>query len=174
MACMWQPENTHRRTTVWFILRTRNHSRHRYQKEALLDLGADDYITKPFSLRELLARIRVALRHGARLEHDDRAVLTFGGLQIDRVRRLVTCDGQEIRLTRTEYNLLALLSAHAGKVLTHGMILRTLWGAQTERDNNALRVFITQLRRKIEADPTRPALILTEPGVGYRFRTPDR
>lgn len=143
-------------------------------KVSLLDLGADDYLTKPFSVRELLARIRVALRHGARLQNDGGSVVSFGNLQIDRARRLVTCGGYEIRLTPTEYNLLVLLSGHAGKVLTHRIILRTIWGPYSENDLNTLRVFITQLRRKIETDPANPSLIVTEPGVGYRFRPPDR
>lgn len=143
-------------------------------KVALLDLGADDYITKPFSVRELLARVRVALRHGARLHGDGGSVVTFGSLQIDRARRLVTCDGHELRLTPTEYNLLVLLSGHAGKVLTHRMILRSIWGPHSGNDLNTLRVFVTQLRRKIELDPANPTLIVTEPGVGYRFRPPDR
>ncbi|NTU82167.1 MAG: response regulator transcription factor [Chloroflexales bacterium] len=142
-------------------------------KVALLDLGADDYLTKPFSVRELLARIRVGLRHGARLQGDSGAVATFGRLKIDHLQRLVTHDGQEVRLTPTEYNLLLLLSGHAGKVLTHRMILRTVWGPHSENDLNTLRVFITQLRRKIEADPANPTLVLTEPGIGYRFRPSD-
>ncbi|MEI8308184.1 MAG: response regulator transcription factor [Chloroflexales bacterium] len=144
------------------------------EKVALLDMGADDYLTKPFSVRELLARIRVALRHGARLYRDGGSVVTFGSLQIDRARRLVTDDGHELRLTPTEYNLLVLLSGHAGNVLTHRMILRTIWGPHSENDLNTLRVFVTQLRRKIEANPASPTLIITEPGVGYRFRPPDR
>ncbi|MEI6777737.1 MAG: response regulator transcription factor [Chloroflexales bacterium] len=142
-------------------------------KVTILDLGADDYLTKPFSVRELLARIRVALRHGARLHRDGGSVVTFGMLQIDRARRLVTVDGQELRLTPTEYNLLVLLSGHAGNVLTHRMILRTIWGPHSENDLNTLRVFVTQLRRKIETDSASPTLIITEPGVGYRFRPPD-
>ncbi len=144
------------------------------EKVALLDLGADDYVTKPFSVRELLARIRAGLRHGARLYSDGGAVMTFGELQIDHSRRLVSYEGQELRLTPTEYNLLLLLSGQAGKVLTHRMILRTIWGPHSENDLNTLRVFITQLRRKIEADPANPKLIVTEPGVGYRFRLPER
>ncbi len=142
-------------------------------KVTALDLGADDYITKPFGVRELLARIRVALRHGARPDDEGSSVVTFGSLQIDRSRRMVTYGGQEIRLTPTEYNLLILLSGHAGKVLTHRMILRTIWGPASEHDINTLRVFITQLRRKIEPDPAHPALIVTEPGIGYRFRPSD-
>lgn len=142
-------------------------------KVTILDLGADDYVLKPFGVRELLARIRVGLRHGARLQNEGGAVVTFGNLQIDRARRLVTTLGHEIRLTPTEYNLLVLLSGHAGKVLTHRIILRTIWGPYSENDLNTLRVFITQLRRKIERDPTNPTLIVTEPGVGYRFRSPD-
>jgi two-component system KDP operon response regulator KdpE len=142
-------------------------------KVRLLDLGADDYVTKPFSVRELLARIRAALRRGARPSSDSGSVMSFGGLQIDRSRRLVTCEGRELRLTPTEYNLLILLSGHAGKVLTHRMILRTIWGPNSENDLNTLRVFVTQLRRKIEADPANPSLIVTEPGVGYRFRPPN-
>lgn len=143
------------------------------EKVALLDLGADDYLTKPFSVRELLARVRVGLRHGARVGVDGGSVVSFGSLQIDRARRLVTSDGQALRLTPTEYNLLVLLSGHAGKVLTHRMILRTVWGPHSEHDLNTLRVFITQLRRKIELDPAHPTMIVTEPGVGYRFRPPD-
>ncbi|MEI6180526.1 MAG: response regulator transcription factor [Chloroflexales bacterium] len=143
-------------------------------KVRLLDLGADDYLTKPFSVRELLARIRVGLRHGASLNTEGGAVVSFGSLQIDRALRLVTDNGREVRLTPTEYNLLVLLSGNAGKVLTHRMILRTVWGPHSEHDLNTLRVFITQLRRKIEANPARPLLILTEPGIGYRFRPSDR
>lgn len=143
-------------------------------KVTALDLGADDYMTKPFGVRELLARIRVALRHGAQLNDDGSSVVTFGTLQIDRSRRLVLCGGQEVRLTPTEYNLLVLLSGHAGKVLTHRMILRTIWGPSSEHDINTLRVFITQLRRKIEPDPAHPTLIVTEPGIGYRFRPEGR
>ena len=144
------------------------------EKVRLLDLGADDYLTKPFSVRELLARIRVGLRHGASLNTEGGAVVNFGTLQIDRALRLVTDNGREVRLTPTEYNLLVLLSGNAGRVLTHRMILRTVWGPHSEHDLNTLRVFITQLRRKIEANPARPLLILTEPGIGYRFRPSDR
>ncbi|NTU80700.1 MAG: response regulator transcription factor [Chloroflexales bacterium] len=141
------------------------------EKVAALDAGADDYLTKPFGTRELLARVRVALRYGAHLNAPSVPVLRFGPLQINRSCRLVTLNGAAVRLTPTEYTLLALLSGHAGKVLTHQTILHAVWGADSTPDVNALRVFITQLRRKIEPEPARPTLILTEPGVGYRFRT---
>jgi two-component system KDP operon response regulator KdpE len=139
-------------------------------KVEALDLGADDYLIKPFGMDELLARIRVALRHSARAGATEEPVLTFGPLTIDRARRLVALRGQDIHLTPTEYELLRLLSSHAGKVLTHRTILRAIWGATYEQDLPTLRVFITQLRRKIEPDPAQPFFILTEPGIGYRFQ----
>jgi two-component system KDP operon response regulator KdpE len=138
-------------------------------KVAALDLGADDYLTKPFGAGELLARIRVALRHAARGAAPDAPLLHFGDLAIDLTRRLVTRAGQEVHLTPTEYDLLKALATQAGRVLTHGMLLRAVWGSAYEHDAPTLRVFITQLRRKIEADPAHPAHILTEPGIGYRF-----
>ncbi|MCU0492511.1 MAG: response regulator transcription factor [Chloroflexaceae bacterium] len=138
-------------------------------KVKALDLGADDYLTKPFGTDELLARIRVALRHAARLQRAEEPLLQFGELQIDRGRRLVTLRGQEVRLTPTEYDLLVLLAGNAGKVLTHRTILRAIWGPASEQDVPTLRVFVTQLRRKIEPDPAHPIYIGTEPGVGYRF-----
>lgn len=134
-----------------------------------LDLGADDYLTKPFGMDELLARIRVALRHAERLATKEEPVYAFGDLQIDLARRQVKVQGQEVRLTPTEYELLRVLTAHAGKVLTHRWLLRTVWGPSYEQEVPTLRVFITQLRHKIEVDSAHPIYILTEPGIGYRF-----
>jgi two-component system KDP operon response regulator KdpE len=139
-------------------------------KVAALDLGADDYLTKPFGTDELLARIRVALRHAVRLSEADEPVHLFGDLRLDLAHRLVSVRGQEVHLTPKEYELLRVLALHAGKVLTHRMLLRAVWGSAYEQDVPTLRVFVTQLRRKIEADPAHPAFILTEPGVGYRFQ----
>jgi two-component system, OmpR family, KDP operon response regulator KdpE len=139
-------------------------------KVAALDLGADDYLTKPFGTNELLARIRVALRHAVRLSATDEPVHQFGDLTLDLARRLVSVRGQEVHLTPKEYELLRVFALHAGKVLTHRMLLREVWGSAYEQDVPTLRVFVTQLRRKIEADPAHPAYILTEPGVGYRFQ----
>jgi two-component system, OmpR family, KDP operon response regulator KdpE len=138
-------------------------------KITALDLGADDYLTKPFSLGELLARVRVALRHSATGTPAE-PVLLFEDLRIDLPLRQVFVAEQEVHLTPTEYDLLKLLAIHAGKVLTHTYLLREIWGAAYERDTQTLRVFIGQLRRKLGDDPTRPRFILTEPGVGYRFR----
>jgi two-component system KDP operon response regulator KdpE len=138
-------------------------------KVAALDLGADDYLTKPFGADELLARIRVALRHAARNATPAEPLLRFGDLTIDLTRRLVTLGEQEVHLTPTEYDLLKALATQAGRVLTHGMLLRSVWGSAYEHDAPTLRVFVTQLRRKIEADPAHPTHILTEPGIGYRF-----
>jgi two-component system KDP operon response regulator KdpE len=136
-------------------------------KIAALDSGADDYVTKPFGMGELLARIRVALRHRAGIKNEP--VLKFEDLVIDLARRRVTVKGEEIRLTPTEYELLKNLSLHAGKVLTHRHLLRVVWGPGSESDTHYLRVYIGQLRRKIESDPSRPRHIITEPGVGYRL-----
>ena len=136
-------------------------------KVKALDLGADDYVTKPFGMDEILARIRAALRH--RLQQEgERPVFRSGDLSVDLVRRIVTVREQEVKLTPREYDLLRLLIAHAGKVLTHKFILREVWG--TETDVQYLRVYIRTLRQKIEADPEQPKLIQTEQGVGYRLR----
>jgi two-component system, OmpR family, KDP operon response regulator KdpE len=139
-------------------------------KVRALDMGADDYVTKPFGTDELLARIRTALRH--RLQQDgEHAVFTSGDLTVDLVRRVVSVRGTEVKLTPREYDLLRLLVAHAGKVLTHRFILREVWGGDT--DVQYLRIYIRTLRQKIEPDPDRPRLILTEQGVGYRLKAPD-
>jgi len=139
-------------------------------KVAALDLGADDYLTKPFGTAELLARIRVALRHAAHLSVTAEPVRQFGDLRIDLARRLVVVRDQAVHLTPREYDLLRVLATQAGKVLTHRLLLRAVWGGAYEQDVATLRVFVTQLRRKIEADPAHPTHILTEPGIGYRFQ----
>ena len=138
-------------------------------KIAALDAGADDYLTKPFAVGELLARIRVALRHmsGAASE----PVFKIGELTVDRARRSVTLGGRDVSLTPTEYDVLKVLVAHAGLVLTHRQLLREVWGTAFESDTHTLRVNISNLRRKIEPDPARPRYLLTEPGVGYRLRS---
>jgi two-component system, OmpR family, KDP operon response regulator KdpE len=133
-----------------------------------LDAGADDYLTKPFGVGELVARIRVALRHTAPAE--SQPVFQSEGLVVDLNRRMVTLNGSEVSLTPTEYDLLKHLIQHAGKVLTHRQLLRQVWGTAYEDQAHMLRVNVSNLRHKIEADPTRPRFILTEPGVGYRFR----
>jgi two-component system, OmpR family, KDP operon response regulator KdpE len=140
-------------------------------KIAALDAGADDYLTKPFGVGELLARIRVALRHAAAASAGE-PVLVFDELRLDLARRQVFLADAELHLTPTEYDLFKLLASRAGRVLTHSMLLREVWGVQYERDTQTLRVFIAQLRRKLGDDPLRPRFILTEPGVGYRFRSP--
>lgn len=136
-------------------------------KVKALDEGADDYLTKPFSMGELLARMRVALRHVAKSE--DEPVLTFGDLTVDLAHRMVTVGEQEMRLTPTEYEILKHLALHAGRVVTHRQLLRAIWGPNYQEATHYLRVYIGQLRRKIEVDATQPRYIVTEPGVGYRF-----
>ncbi|SUB00392.1 KDP operon transcriptional regulatory protein KdpE [Pannonibacter phragmitetus] len=140
------------------------------EKIAALDLGADDYIEKPFGIGELTARIRTALRHHGQAEAVPQ-VLETDGLVIDTIRRTVSRDGSEIRLTPKEYDLLALLSRHAGRVVTHRILLTSVWGPAHGDDLQYLRVFIGQLRQKIERDPASPAILRTEPGVGYRLMT---
>jgi two-component system, OmpR family, KDP operon response regulator KdpE len=139
-------------------------------KVRALDMGADDYVTKPFGVDELLARLRAALRH--RLQQEgERPIFKVGDLTVDLVARVVKLRGEEVKLTPREYDLLRLLIAHAGKVLTHKFILREVWG--TETDVQYLRIYIRALRQKLEADPEQPKLILTDQGVGYRLRAPD-
>ncbi|MBC8170581.1 MAG: response regulator [Anaerolineae bacterium] len=138
-------------------------------KVAALDAGADDYLTKPFSLDELMARIRLAQRHAQ--PQPDIHIFTSGGLQVDLTRRLVTVNREPIKLTPTEYALLHLLIQHAGRVLTHQQILRAVWGPEYVNETHYLRVYFAQLRQKIEDNPALPRIILTEPGVGYRLMT---
>jgi two-component system KDP operon response regulator KdpE len=137
-------------------------------KIAALDAGADDYLTKPFGAGELLARIRVALRRATQTESEP--VFTSDGLSVDLTLRAVTVAGQPVTLTPTEYDLLKLFIKHAGKVLTHHQLLRSVWGNGYESDTHILQVNISNLRRKIEPDPARPTHIVTEPGVGYRLK----
>jgi two-component system, OmpR family, KDP operon response regulator KdpE len=141
------------------------------EKIEALDLGADDYVEKPFAIGELMARLRAAARHATagRQEH---AELSFCGIEINFDRRLVMKAGQSVHLTPKEYDLLTLLARNAGRVLTHKQILAAVWGPAHKDDTQYLRVFVGQLRSKIEPDPNAPALIKTEPGVGYRFAEP--
>jgi len=136
-------------------------------KITALDNGADDYVTKPFGMGELLARIRAALRHSAGVENEP--VLRFDDLALDLAHRRTTVRDKEIKLTPTEYELVKNLALNAGKVLTHKFLLRTVWGSAYENDIQYLRVYMGQIRRKIEVDPSRPRHIITEPGVGYRM-----
>jgi two-component system, OmpR family, KDP operon response regulator KdpE len=139
-------------------------------KVQALDLGADDYVTKPFGMEELLARMRAALRHQLQ-SHGERPVFRVGDLQVDLVRRIVRVGEKDVKLSPKEYELLRLLVQHAGKVLTHKFLLGELWDNLT--DAQYLRVYVRQLRQKIEADPEQPQYILTETGIGYRLRAPD-
>jgi two-component system KDP operon response regulator KdpE len=139
-------------------------------KVQALDLGADDYITKPFGMDELLARMRAALRHQLQV-HGERPIFRTGDLSVDLVRRIVKVADREVKLSPKEYDLLRVLVQHAGKVLTHKFLLGELWDTLT--DAQYLRVYVRQLRQKIEADPERPHFVLTETGIGYRLRGPD-
>lgn len=141
-------------------------------KVAALDSGADDYLTKPFSVDELMARVRVARRH-ALPEEQARDVFAAGSLFVDLSRRVVTVRGETIKLSPTEYALLRLMIQHAGKVLTHRQILREVWGPEYVNETHYLRVYFAQLRQKLEDNPALPKLLLTEPGVGYRLVSPE-
>jgi two-component system KDP operon response regulator KdpE len=139
-------------------------------KVQALDFGADDYVTKPFGMDELLARMRAALRHQLQT-HGERPIFKAGDLSVDLVRRIVRIGDRDIRLSPKEYDLLRVLVQHAGKVLTHKYLLGELWDDLT--DAQYLRVYVRQLRQKIEAEPERPQYVLTETGIGYRLRAPD-
>ena len=150
------------------ILSARSGEQHKIDA---LDAGADDYLTKPFGLGELLARIRVALRHSSRSpEQADAGIFTSGNLKVDLVNRRVSLDDQEIHLTPIQYRLLSVLVKHAGKVLTHRQILKEVWGPAYIENPHYLRIYMSQLRQKLEADPTQPKYLLTESGVGYRLK----
>jgi two-component system, OmpR family, KDP operon response regulator KdpE len=142
------------------------------KKIEALDGGADDYVTKPFGMGELLARIRAALRHRLQAEVEE-PVFRSAGLSVDLVRRVVTVEGREVKLTPKEYDLLRILVTHAGKVITHQHLLREVWGPGSLYETHYLRVYVGQLRQKLEPDPTQPRYILTEPGVGYRLHIAD-
>jgi two-component system KDP operon response regulator KdpE len=139
-------------------------------KVAALDLGADDYVTKPFGMDELFARMRAALRHQLQV-HGERPIFHVGDLSVDLVRRIVKLGDKEVKLSPKEYELLRLLVQHAGKVLTHRFLLHELWDEPP--DPQYLRVYVRQLRQKIETDPERPQYLMTEIGIGYRLRAPD-
>lgn len=137
------------------------------EKIEALDAGADDYVTKPFGMGELMARMRVCLRRMAQVE--DEPVLTCGGLSVDLLQRTVTVEGREVKLTPTEYEIIKVMAQHAGRVLTHKQLLKAVWGNDYNNDTHYIRVYIGQLRRKIEADSAQPRYIITESGVGYRL-----
>ena len=139
------------------------------EKVAALDAGADDYLPKPFGTKELLARLRVALRHSRAAAAPEGPVLEVGPLRMDLDRHEASVDGRAVRLTPIEWRLLAFLASHAGKVLTHAQILREVWGPNASTQSHYVRVYMAELRKKLEDDPSRPRLLLTEPGVGYRL-----
>jgi two-component system KDP operon response regulator KdpE len=139
------------------------------EKIAALDAGADDYLTKPFAVGELLARVRALLRRGQQLQAIPQACLSFSDITVDMARRLVTRDGEPLHLTPIEYRLLVLLVSNAGKVMTHRHLLREIWGPGQTDNNHYLRVYVGHLRQKLEQDPAQPKHILTETAIGYRF-----
>ena len=150
------------------ILSARSSEQHKIDA---LDAGADDYLTKPFGFGELLARIRVALRHAIQpQEHIQAGVFVTANLKVDLHKRVVSIDEQEIHLTPIQYRLLAVLVQHAGRVLTHQQILKAVWGPSYQENAHYLRIYMSQLRQKLEAEPTQPKFLLTESGVGYRLK----
>ena len=158
-------------TTPIIVLSARGREQ---DKVTALDLGADDYLTKPFGVQELLARIRVALRHTTLPDGDaSQTVFQTGEIRVDLVRRQVFLGDEEAHLTPTEYKLLAALIRHAGMVVTHRQLLQEVWGANYGEQSHYLRVYMAQLRHKLERDPTRPRVLTTEPGIGYRLRELD-
>jgi two-component system KDP operon response regulator KdpE len=140
-----------------------------HDKVQALDLGADDYVSKPFGMNEVLARVRVALRHSAQVDSGTEAIFSAGPLRVDFAQRLVQVNGQEVKLTPTEYDLLKALIKNSGKIMTRQMLLSQVWGTGYGAESHYLHVYVGQLRRKIEPDPAHPRFILTISGVGYRF-----
>ncbi len=140
-------------------------------KVQALDGGACDYVTKPVGLPELLARLRVALRYAARSDAEDNAIRQFGNVEMDFLHHRITREGQEIRLTPTQYKMLALLVRRAGQVVTHRQMLREVWGPEYATETNYLRVYMKQLREKLEDNPAQPRYLLNEPGIGYRLQS---
>ena len=153
-------------STPIIVLSARGQER---DKITALDAGADDYVSKPFGVGELLARMRVALRHSAGLREPDEPTFTVGDLKVDLAQRRVFVSGKEVHLTPTEYKLITTLIRYAGKVLTHRQLLKEVWGPPYADQAHYLRVYMAQLRRKLEGNPARPRYLLTEPGVGYRL-----
>jgi two-component system KDP operon response regulator KdpE len=150
------------------ILSARSSEQHKIDA---LDAGADDYLTKPFGFGELLARIRVALRHAIRpMEHIQADIFATANLKVDLHNRVVTIDDEEVHLTPIQYRLLVVLVKQAGRVLTHQQILKEVWGPSYQENAHYLRIYMSQLRQKLEADPTQPKFLLTESGVGYRLK----
>ncbi len=150
------------------ILSARSSEQHKIDA---LDAGADDYLMKPFGFGELMARIRVALRHGSRLaDNGDAEIFSVENLKVDLLNRLVWLDGEEVHLTPIQYRLLSVMVKHAGKVLTHRQILKEVWGPSYQDNAHYLRIYMSQLRQKLEAEPTQPKILLTESGVGYRLK----
>ncbi len=141
------------------------------EKVAALEAGADDYLTKPFGTAELLARIRVALRHASRTEAGEDTIYAHDSLVVDLGNRRITLDGQEVRLTPTEYKLLAALALHPGKVMTQSQLINEVWGRNSQGNSQYLRIYVQHLREKLADDPLHPRFIITEPGIGYRLNS---